>query len=359
MLRKLLLLSSLIYISSYSYADIIRLTDGSRIFGTIKKVYKDQLTIETEFTGLIVVPMVHIDSYETDSPKNIEYGDNDTTQGKVKYTIEESYILPSKEDLLDQESVFVPSELDTIKTQSVLSLWELGTNHPSYLKPASPWEYKLYLNLAKQTGNSDKENYRGGGSIGWERDGVKLLSYGAFILGENNKTNNEEEYVLGSDYEHPKALNDPSSLYLRSRWEKDRFEDIQNRYDLAGGMGYYILDNDRNILRSRLGLAMRHEDYQRESERNNTGHGLEMELSFKRQTKIWGSVYSKVRYNPAIDDFNNYIINQESGYEIPFTVDDSLTLSLNMGMDQEYVSNPTGTRSKDDTKYFLRLGLTF
>jgi len=32
---------------------------------------------------------------------------------------------------------------------------------------------------------------------------------------------------------------------------------------------------------------------------------------------------------------------------------------LNMGVDQEYVSHPTGTRSNEDTKYFLRLGLTF
>ncbi|MDD7984509.1 DUF481 domain-containing protein [Lentisphaera marina] len=359
MLGKFFQLLFFLCVSSQINADIIRLTDGSRIFGTIKKVYKDQLSIETAFSGLIIVPVVHVDSYETDSPKNIEYDEHETTQGNIKYTIENTLILPSKDELLEQESVFVPNDLDNIQTQSILSLWELGANHPSYLKPVSPWEYKLYLNLAKQTGNSDKENYRGGGSIGWERDGVKLLNYGSFILGENNKVNNEEEYVLGSDYEHPKALNDPSSIYLRSRWEKDRFEDIQNRYDLAGGMGYYFLDDERHILRSRLGLAMRHEDYQKESERNNTGHGLEMEVSFKRQTKIWGAIYSKVRYNPAIDDFNHYIINQESGYEIPFTMDDTLKLSLNMGMDQEYVSHPNGTRSKDDTKYFLRLGLTF
>lgn len=349
----------LLGISTTLSADIIRLTDGSRIFGNIKKVYKDQLSIETEFTGLIIVPMVHIDSYETDSLKNIEYDDHDTTKGKVAYTIEETIIYPSKEDLLGQDSAFIENDLAPIETQAVLSLWDPEDNHPSYIKPVSPWEYKLYLNLAKQTGNSDKDNYRGGGSVGWERDGVKLLNYGSFILGENNKVNNEEEYVVGSDYEHPKALNDPSSLYLRSRWEKDRFEDIQNRYDLAGGFGYYILDDERHILRSRLGLAMRHEDYQKETDKDNTGHGLEMELSFKRKTNVWGSVYSKVRYNPSIDEFSRYIINQESGYEIPFTMDETLKLSLNMGMDQEYVSHPNASRSKDDTKYFLRLGLTF
>ncbi|WDE99201.1 DUF481 domain-containing protein [Lentisphaera profundi] len=348
-----------LFISFNLSADIIRLTDGSRVFGTIKKVYKDQVTIETKFAGIIVIPLVHVDSYDTHEIKNIEYNDNDTTLGHISYTIEESEIIPSKDELLKQESVFIHSDLDSIKTQEVLSLWEVGENHPSYLRPVSPWEYKLYLNLAKQTGNSDKEHYRGGGSVGWEKDGVKLLNYGAFVIGENNKVNNEEEYVLGSDYEHPKALNDPSSLYIRSRWEKDRFEDIQNRYDLAGGFGYYILDDDRHTLRSRLGLAMRHEDYQKEDEKTNTGHGLEMELDFKRKSKFWGSLYSKVRYNPSIEDFDRFIINQESGYEIPFTMDDTLKLSLNMGMDQEYVSHPNDSRSKDDTRYFLRLGFTF
>ena len=355
------LLLSLIIISQSVESKIVRLTDGSRIFGDIIKVYNDHITLKTEFAGILNIPLVHVDSYSTGPSKNIEYNNHDTMKGQVKYTMEQSVIQETTKiiDPLDEDKFSFRNISEPLVTKEIIAVWSLEDNHPSYFKPISPWTYKIYLNLAKQTGNSHKEDYKGGGSAKWEKDKVTLLTYGAFDLGTNNKRNNDEEYVIGSDYERPNSFQAPGAWFTRMRWEKDRFEDIQNRIDLAGGLGYYFLDDDKHVLRSRLGLALRHEEYRLEKEKNNTDHGLELELSAKRKHKKWGTIYSKVRYNPSVEDFNQFIITQESGYEIPFAMNEDLKLSLNMGMDQEYTSHPTGNRSKDDTKYFLRLGLTF
>ena len=358
-LREIVLISFLFILPVES--KVVRLTDGSRIFGDIVKIYKDHITLKTEFAGTLSIPLVHVDSYETHEFKNVEYNNHDTLTGQVKYTMEQSTVYENKKvtDPLNEEKFSIKNIAPPLITKEIITVWSPGDNHPAYFKPVSPWTYKIYLNLAKQTGNSHKENYKGGGSAKWEKDGVKLISYGAFDLGTNNKRNNDEEYVAGSDYERPNSFQAPGAWYTRTRWEKDRFEDIENRVDFAGGLGYYFFNDDKQVLRSRLGLALRHEEYRLNTEKNNTGHGLEFELSAKRKNKKWGTLYSTLRYNPSVEDFNRFIITQESGYEIPFTMDEDLKLSLNMGMDQEYTSHPTGNRSKDDTKYFLRLGLTF
>ncbi len=359
MCQRLFLFLSLFLIGS-TLAGTIQLKDGSLVKGEILSVHQQSIDVQTKFAGLISINLAEVETFSTDKDHHIEFDNNDTTQGKVTYLQDKLIIQEkAKQKEIDGQASAIPIQGRVIHANELLSLWDLTENHPNYIRPIDPWTYKLFLDLRKETGNKDKEDFLGGASAEWNKNGKKLLLYGKFDFGRANDENNEEEYNLGTDYESANKENDAKSWYARAKWKKDRFEDLDSRYAVASGLGYYFIDNEEIILRGRLGVGIVKEEYREDTDSDDTSTALEFEISYKQNIETWGNWYTQVRYNPKMEDLDDYFIKQETGIEIPFRIESELSLSLNIGMDQEYRSIPAEGLSNDDTKYFLRLAATF
>ena len=66
-------------------------------------------------------------------------------------------------------------------------------------------------------------------------------------------------------------------------------------------------------------------------------------------------------YTPAIDDFGDYLLVQDSALEMPIGTEASVTRSwiLRVGVRNDYKSEPAPDRDELDTTYYTRLLMRF
>ena len=337
-------------------ADEIKTTNGSTIVGIITKVHKEKVYIKTPFAGNITIPLKEISSFTTENEHNIEVENKEKLVGRIQYSTDATSLIRNEDAPLQIENF--------------LTLWGKDTPHPDFKEPIDPWTYKAYLNINKQNGNTDKEYFSGGASAEWAEGEEKFLLYGKVKHGTttNQKTGDKnrshQEYLAGIDYEYPFGPTKLHSFYMRSSYENDKIEGIDTRFIIASGYGYYFVKSKETKLRGRFGIAYRYENFRKttqskETPGNDESIGLDFGASFKQSLKKWGDWYSDVTYEPTFEDFQDYTVYHESGFSIPFNVQEDMLLSLKTGVEHDYDSMADTDRENLDTTYFLRLAFKF
>jgi hypothetical protein len=85
--------------------------------------------------------------------------------------------------------------------------------------------------------------------------------------------------------------------------------------------------------------------------------GLDFSLNLGWQFAEWGKLVSFLSYTPSFDDFGQYLLEHESGVDVPLGTSDKWVMRF--GMSNKYNSEPSGGREKLDTSYFARLILVW
>jgi putative salt-induced outer membrane protein YdiY len=231
-------------------------------------------------------------------------------------------------------------------------LWS-GEHDPDVF--INEWRRNFWFDLHKKTGNSDEDKFSGGFDVQYIRERDTTTVYGKFSEKTRDDKKTEDEREVGVDFERLLGPEKRHLWYLRASWLQDQIEDLELRSIYATGYGYYFIRNNATILRGRSGLQYRIEDFYSEETRDDIG--LDLGVEFK--TKITDNIawYTDLEYAPAFEDLNNYIASHESGLNIPFGVD--ITMTLKTGIEHNYTSQPAEDFSKLDTRYFMRLEFEF
>jgi putative salt-induced outer membrane protein YdiY len=200
------------------------------------------------------------------------------------------------------------------------------------------WEASLNAGLNLTRGNKDTL-LANGGIAAFRSFGQNEIRLG--LDGAYGKT--EEEQTVGNA---KAAANYKRKLahaygYVDASVLEDTIADIDYRAMIGPGVGYYVLDNSRAKLGLEAGVSYVYErvaGVQDDYVACRFAERLDVKLS--DTAKCWEAV----EYLPAIEDFQQYLLNAEAGIEAAINAH----LSLRVVVQDAYNSRPGADREYND-----------
>lgn len=335
-------------VPSLLVAAVVEVDNGTRLVGIITKIEDGVVYLDPGFAGVIEVPMDRVVRIESDEPISIR-----TERGEVQ-----TGSLRSPED----RTVAVSGATGSLTTpmNQIASGWQQGARDPIAVAEETAlksqlrrWSYQAGADISGRSGNADSQrvgmNFRA--VLAGPND--RLEFYGSYDYAETDGQRGADEIKGGTRF--TSFFSGNMGWFLRTELERDTFEGIDFRSTNAAGLTYRFIKRDRMELEGSAGFSYRYESYLTGG--NEDFPGLDFGLLFNWQFADWGRLTSNVSYIPSIEDFGDYLLEQDTGVEIPLGYSDFWRLRL--GLNNRYNSAPDVGREKLDTAYYIRLLLSW
>lgn len=222
---------------------------------------------------------------------------------------------------------------------------------------APKWKQSAGLGFTLTEGNSDTvlvtASYSGVKK--WRNNEVAIgLNAG---YGENDSVKNNEFIKAFGQYNW--LFGEQQRWYGFGRLDAlyDGIADIDYRFNIAAGLGYYFLkegvnDNNRFNLSAEVGPGFVTEQVGGLREDYATIYvGEKFTWKLSEKSRLWQTA----EFNPQIDDVENNVINFELGVASKLTE----SLELRAVLTDTYRSRPAAGREHNDLKFVTAIGYTF
>ncbi|MDX2147360.1 MAG: DUF481 domain-containing protein [Planctomycetota bacterium] len=215
------------------------------------------------------------------------------------------------------------------------------------------WKGNIEGGLNGSDGNSENLSFRFG--VGANRkvetmETVANFTY-AYATDDGEKSKNRAEFFGKNDWLFKDS---PWGFFAQAKLEYDDFQDWDWRLSLYAGPTYTVIKNERTTFRLKAGAGATKEFGSTRNEwipEGIVGFDLTHKLTDRQ------SVYVSAEYLPSLSDFPDYRINAKAGWEI--LVDPEVNMTLKLGIEDRYNSNPGPGFRKNDVDYFIILAWTF
>jgi putative salt-induced outer membrane protein YdiY len=219
------------------------------------------------------------------------------------------------------------------------------------ITPKYPWQSSVSVGFSMARGNSQS------------------LLFTADFLTERKTPFNEYKVGLSGAYgdqdsketvNNYKALGQWNHLfterffgYVRADAVRDIIAEVDYRFTVGPGVGYYLIKSTNTTLALEAGGAFEAQKLNgKDTETFATIRGAErFEHKVNDHVRIWQSV----EIMPEVDKFDNYIVNFEIGIEAMLTK----SFSLKTYLDDSYNNRPAVGKLKNDAKIVAALGYKF
>lgn len=215
------------------------------------------------------------------------------------------------------------------------------------------WEGSVELGLNGTTGNSERVSFRGGVSGRRQTDDydTRLGFFFLYARDDGDTSDNRVALDARNDWLFKES---PWRFFATLRSEYDQFQDWNTRTAVFIGPGYEFIKNDKTLLVGRLGIGGNYR-----TGGNDDGFtpealiGADFEHRITERQKIFltGEIY------PNLDDGGEFRGLARGGWEI--LVDPDVNMTLKIGFENRYDSDPGGDAKKNDFDYYLALVWAF
>ncbi len=319
-------------------ADIIELTDGSRIVGTIELVHEGKATIATAFAGTLKIDVATIKSVSTDAKVNVGVTSGDVLVGPVKPADGGGVVSSEKGEI-------------SFRVGELSAIWPEGTMSPEARALQPNWITTLEAGVISTEGNSDTLNANGRFDMRRKTSEDLLQFYASVQYSEQDDRRSKNEYIGGVYFE--RNLTKKLYWYARFELEHDEFEDLDIRATAAAGVGYYWVREDIREFKTRVGAGYRHESYDDGGTRNDPI--LDLGYDYRRQLASWAEYTHSLTYSPNIEDFAEYRLVGDMNLTFPIGSEDIWKFKI--GFKKEYNSNPAPDRDRLDSTFYSNIVL--
>jgi len=355
---KLLLTTLAACMAVSAQAATLSLKDGSMIKGSLEKIYDGKVHFKTDFAGVLQIPQEKVAGLDSETPVAIHAGTDEVFQGTV--------VTAPNGDMT------VASSAGAAKTNlaSVKSAWKPGGEDPIVVASRRSWAYTAGVDLSGKVGNSENLGTALHFQAKLEGPEDRLLMYANYRYRESEVIENGVKVMRASEDEQKGGIKYTNFLsgkwgwFVREELERDTFENIAFRSTTAVGVTRRFLDEKRHKLEGSAGFSYRFESYTSVDRDGNLVNledegfpGLDFALDHMWQFADWGKVITHISFVPSVDDFGDFLIDHESGVDIPLDTADAWVLRF--GLSNQYNSSPNSGREKLDTTYFARLILNW
>jgi small nuclear ribonucleoprotein (snRNP)-like protein len=318
-------------------ADVVEMSDGSRLIGTITKVDLGTVYLKTAYAGDLKIDQKLVTAMTTDKPISVRLKSGTALEGKVTAA--------------DGQIAVVGEEATvTTSVSKVAAVWPAGAVDPDILAKQHHWSFEAGLDIEGKTGNSDQLGTAGSFRAKLTGPEDVLQFYTAYNRQVTDGAKSADQFKAGIDYAD--NFSDKTSWYARDEAGFDRVMDIDFYNISAAGLGYDFIKLKAETLTVRAGLSYRYDEYSGASGTpvlSSTGGDFEIDNTtlFK-----YSKMVNTLSYVPAFSNYNNYVIQQDSYYEIPMA---DPKWKLRLGVSNNYESIPVPGTRRLDTTYYTRL----
>lgn len=328
-----------LFVATFSFADSIELKDGSKLVGEITQIKDNKLVIKTAHCGELTIDRKEVIRFQS-------------TEEMVVATIKGDKISGTVENK-DQGITKVSSSIGSfsIKDADIDRLWSAKLDDPTIDKtPATKWAYELAASANGKTGNSESL----AGDLNFKATmttkDTTLILYAGGAYEKTDRNLSSSELLGGIDFEQ-RFFSNRHSWYIRDEMQRDNVINQDFRNVLAVGYGYYVINNDKIILRFRAGLGHTFESYDNADDKSSVAMDFGGHFNWKISDNTqW---FTDVIYEPSLDDFTDCRIFHES--KIRTKLAELNNCSLEAGVNNEYYSVVEKERDYLDSNYFIRI----
>jgi putative salt-induced outer membrane protein YdiY len=159
--------------------------------------------------------------------------------------------------------------------------------------------------------------------------------------GENDSVKNNETLHGVGQYNH--LFGDRFYGFFNLEGLHDGIADLQYRFTLSPGAGYYFLKETNTTLAGELGPAL---ITQRLGSVDTTYATLRLAERFEHKLDNGARVWEKAEFLPQVNKLGNFLVNAEIGAEAALTK----TLSLRVTVQDNFINQPAPSRKSNDLK---------
>lgn len=330
-------------------ADQVTLKNGDRISGAIVKKEGKTLTLKADALGTVTVAWDDVVAIQSDGPLNVVLADGKTVQATLQSSQGRIELKEPRQTLAAADIVAVRNAEEQAAYERLLDppftrLWA-GTATVGFAGAQGNAETRTFtvsLNASRATRN-DKTTVH-----------FSAVKASALIRGVNAGT--AKAVRGGWGYNRSVA----SRLFVNTfnDYEYDRFQDLDLRFVLGGGLGYSAWKGGRGRLDVLGGAAYNREKFSPAAPA----------ASFTRTSAeaYWGEDMSyKLSEATSLTQgfrmFNN--LSKTGEYRVNFDAGANTRLfkwlTWNLGFSSRYLSNPVAGRKNNDILYTTGIGITF
>ncbi|WP_218934651.1 DUF481 domain-containing protein [Rosistilla ulvae] len=214
-------------------------------------------------------------------------------------------------------------------------------HYPWVWIPRDGWDSSVEFGLNGSEGNSNSLSYAAGANLARKSDLYNLgvnLNYRKTSSGGIDTQNNAR---ANFDLDRTIAQSD-FSAFIKSGLEYDEFKAFDARVNVNGGLSYFLAKTEDVTFVTRVGAGASQEIGSVDEDwKPEMLFGLDLKQQVNKRNKI----YVKADYFPAFEDFSDYRVVTDAGWEI--LLDDAENFSLKLAATNRYDSTPLGLEPQD------------
>jgi len=333
------------------FADQITMKDGDRITGAIVKKDGDSVTIKSKNFGTVTLKWADVASVKSDQPLNVTLAGGKTVKANIETQGERIQVAaPGAPQVVD------PKDVVTLRDDAEEKTYQKFL-HPGLL---DLWTVTGSLNLAGTKGNAQTStlttpvNFVRASNTTRTTAYFNSISSSAKINGVDSST---AKAVRGG-WAYDRNLVKKIFANAFNDYEYDKFQSLDLRVVIGGGLGYHVWSHEASQLSVVAGI-----DWSRAA---FSASGVSPAFTRNSAEAFWGddfnykltghtSFVQTFRMFNNLSDTGEYRVNADVGATTQLTK----WLNWNVSLSDRYLSNPASGRKKNDFLYSTGLGFNW
>jgi putative salt-induced outer membrane protein YdiY len=328
--------------AAFLHADQLTLKNKDHITGKVVKKDGDKLTFKSEVLGELIVPWEHVQDLQTDAPVTVVLNSGESTKTVLKTS----------------EQAGAPSlqQINALRDDAEQLAWE-RRQHPSW---ANLWAGTATVGFAGAQGNAKTRTFTAGFNASrvtrTDKTTVRFAAIRSSALLNGLQSETAQAVRGGWAYDH----NITSRLFLNlfNDYEYDRFQDLDLRFVLGGGLGYIVWQGERGRLDLLAGVAYNRESFSPPSPaaaftRNSADAYVGDQWTYAMTSAT--TIVQSFRYFPSMSESGLYRLNFDLGANTRLF----RWLTWNLAISDRFLSRPVAGNQKNDLLYTTGIGITF
>jgi putative salt-induced outer membrane protein YdiY len=311
---------ALVVAGSMSQAGVLLLSNGDRISGELIIIADGDLRWQSDLAGEIVVPQTNVSGVEA---RDIFEVVLDERRQLTSCQLQ----LKGKQQLLSCAQGLV--EVSSWKTVARVSARPL--------EKRDRWRSTgdVAVALRDSAGNTEQRGIAIDVKASWRRADKRHTVVAEYRTQEDRDIKNEDSRRL--NYQHDLFVSDKWFLRSTLGWERNLFQDLEQRGLLGGGVGYQFVDTELMRLALEGGLAYVTERYQADSDRDALA--LRGGTDFSAKINSFGlQFFHRNTVLQMLNDASDWRVQSETGFRLPIVS----RLSAQAKLKFDYQNMPAG-----------------
>jgi putative salt-induced outer membrane protein len=325
-LRAFFVTVCLSFVASFVTADQVTLKNGDHLTGTIASADTTNLNLKTEYVGDLVIKWDAVQSIASDQPLYVTPKTGKSIMGKVTSN-------EGKLQVATSDRGKVELDKDAIKT----------VRSESEQHAYGSWGGFLDSGLSLSRGNADTSNFTLGATATRLTDKTKAGAYinSIYSTGTTNGITLTTASAIHAGLRFDYNLSDNSFAFAFTDFDHDRFQQLDLRNVIGGGLGYHLIKTEATNLDLFGGGSFNQEYFSTLTRRSGEallGESLDHKLSSAF------SIKERIEFYPDLSDLGQYRVVFDTAAITKL----SKVLSWQVDASDRYITNPVNGLKGND-----------